>query len=147
MALRIIKEFAPHKRLEVPSEIKKMYPDGVFSFLNPNSPSYIDKIAEDSGVELVKVTDPDIKKKYANYIEPGTNFYRIADAILAVQHIETKKAKDSYVASIVDRKLPKLLKKNKDDFSDSNEFAKKGQVITTATIETQKDGHSSKISV
>jgi len=145
--LKIVREFSPEDRLIVPEEIKAMYKDGTFSFANPNHPGFASKVSPDSGVEIVKVTDKEIKAKYNLCIEPGTNYYRIGDAILIVQHIETRKAKDKYIEKLVDRKLPKVIKKNKDDFAQSNKFASAGTVKTETTVLVERDGKTEKMSV
>ncbi len=145
--LRVIREWKPGTRLTVPEEMKELYPTGVFSFVNPNHPGFINKVSSDSGVEIVKVTDAKIKAKYGMCIEPGTNFYRIGDALLVVQHKETKAAKDKYIQDLVNRKLPKVVKKRKDSFNETNPLAKEGKIITDVTVETTRGGVSETLSV
>ncbi len=145
--LRIIKEFKPADVLVVPEEIKALYPDGDFSFVNPSQPYYVSKMSAGSGMELVKVTDEKIKAKYGAFIEPGTNNYRIGDLLLAVQHKETKKVKDKYIQDLVTRKLPKVSKQKKDKFNESNPLARDGKILTESTIEIERDGKKEKMKI
>jgi len=145
--LRIIKEWKPEAGLEVPKEIKALYSDGDFCFLNPNQPYYVNKVSPDSGIELVKITDPKIKEKYSMFIEPGTGFFRKGDAVLAVQHKETKKAKDKYIQDLVDRKLPKVMKSQKGKFNTDNELAKAGSIKTEVIAEVTGGGKTQKLKV
>jgi hypothetical protein len=82
--LKIIKEFRTQEKMRVPQEILALYPNGVPRWLNPKSPFFSSKIAADGRFELVKITDKDLREKFATSIDKITGHYVAFDSVLAM---------------------------------------------------------------